>query len=112
LADATRWVRLTLTDKLFGVVKVQKWDAIHRTIARFFPEATPPNRSGILILQAESEIVTVVNSVTDCRVNDPDISGSYSGECVVGVAHGKGIAKGRDEYNGAFKNGNDLYVGS
>jgi len=41
-----------------------------------------------------------------CRVNDPDISGSYVGECVAGFAHGKGVAKGRNEYMGMFKNGN------
>ncbi|MDD2364948.1 MAG: hypothetical protein PHN84_02160 [Desulfuromonadaceae bacterium] len=40
-----------------------------------------------------------------CRVKDPDVAGFYSGQCVEGVAHGKGIAKGRDTYIGEFKNG-------
>jgi len=46
------------------------------------------------------------NVLAACRVNDPDVSGTYSGECVAGVAHGKGIAKGRDVYIGEYKNGN------
>ena len=49
---------------------------------------------------------TTVTNSTACRVNDPRISGSYSGECLEGVAHGKGVAKGRDEYVGEFRNGN------
>lgn len=43
---------------------------------------------------------------SNCRVNDPDIFGSYIGECVAGVAHGKGVATGRNVYMGMFKNGN------
>lgn len=45
-------------------------------------------------------------SSNNCRVNDTDISGIYSGECVGGLAHGKGIAVGRDKYDGEFINGN------
>lgn len=41
-----------------------------------------------------------------CRVNDPDISKYYVGECVSGYAHGKGNASGRDSYIGEFKHGN------
>lgn len=40
-----------------------------------------------------------------CRVDDSDIADSYSGDCAAGVAHGKGVGKGRDEYSGEFKNG-------
>ncbi|MFZ4859678.1 MAG: hypothetical protein ACOYL3_25175 [Desulfuromonadaceae bacterium] len=46
------------------------------------------------------------NSFTKRTVNDPDISGYYSGDCVDGVAHGNGIARGIDEYVGEFNNGN------
>ncbi|GAB1392784.1 hypothetical protein MASR1M60_09470 [Rhodocyclaceae bacterium] len=41
-----------------------------------------------------------------CKVNDKDISDSYKGECKNGLAHGKGIAKGRDTYDGFFVMGN------
>lgn len=40
-----------------------------------------------------------------CRVNDPDISGYYIGQCMAGIANGNGMSKGRDEYHGEFKNG-------
>lgn len=40
-----------------------------------------------------------------CKVNDPDISTSYSGDCRNGLAHGNGTAKGRDTYSGPFLNG-------
>lgn len=42
----------------------------------------------------------------DCKVNDSDISDEYIGSCVNGLAHGKGKAKGRDTYEGEFKQGN------
>ena len=42
----------------------------------------------------------------DCKVNDSDISEEYVGGCVNGLAHGKGKAKGRDTYEGEFKQGN------
>jgi hypothetical protein len=50
--------------------------------------------------------LTVSNADAGCRVNDQDISDSYSGDCVSGLAHGKGVAKGVDEYRGEFRNGN------
>lgn len=46
-----------------------------------------------------------------CKVNDKDIAESYTGECKDGLAHGQGIAKGRDEYRGAFVNGNTEGLG-
>lgn len=42
---------------------------------------------------------------SNCKVNDPDISGDYSGGCKDGLAHGEGVAKGRDEYRGTFHRG-------
>ena len=41
----------------------------------------------------------------DCKVLLPSISKSYEGKCKKGFAHGRGIAKGRDTYEGAFKQG-------
>ena len=41
----------------------------------------------------------------DCKVNDPDIAASYSGECRNGLANGKGTATGRDKYVGEFRDG-------
>lgn len=40
-----------------------------------------------------------------CRVRDPDIAVSFVGDCVNGFASGHGVAKGRDMYVGAFKDG-------
>lgn len=44
-------------------------------------------------------------SIIPCIIVDPDISTHYSGECVNNYATGFGIARGRDEYKGEFKNG-------
>ena len=40
-----------------------------------------------------------------CRVLDPELQGSYSGECVGGLAEGKGVADGTAHYEGGFKAG-------
>lgn len=54
------------------------------------------------------------NITTECKVKDADLSGNYYGECRDGFADGKGIAKGRDEYEGTFlrgdTHGNGKYV--
>lgn len=41
----------------------------------------------------------------DCRVLMPEISGSYTGKCKKGLAHGKGLAVGTDTYEGRFTKG-------
>jgi len=41
----------------------------------------------------------------DCKVTKAGISGSYSGGCKNGLAHGKGIAQGIDRYEGQFIKG-------
>jgi hypothetical protein len=42
---------------------------------------------------------------SDCKVIIADISGSYSGDCKNGLAHGKGVAQGIDRYEGQFLKG-------
>jgi len=42
---------------------------------------------------------------TGCEVKVADLSGSYSGGCKDGLAHGKGIAQGTDHYEGQFDKG-------
>jgi hypothetical protein len=42
---------------------------------------------------------------SDCKVTKADISGSYSGDCKNGLAHGKGVAQGTDRYEGQFIKG-------
>ena len=41
----------------------------------------------------------------ECTVSVEAISGYYSGGCRNGLAHGKGIARGVDSYEGQFNNG-------
>ncbi|MDD7888013.1 hypothetical protein [Flavivirga sp. 57AJ16] len=41
----------------------------------------------------------------NCKVLLHTINESYSGDCKKGKAHGQGIAKGTDTYNGQFKKG-------
>lgn len=45
------------------------------------------------------------NSISDCKVLLESISENYQGDCKDGLAHGKGIAKGTDVYEGKFKKG-------
>ncbi len=40
-----------------------------------------------------------------CKVLLNKIAGLYDGQCKDGLANGKGISKGEDEYTGMFKNG-------
>lgn len=40
-----------------------------------------------------------------CEVKVANLSGSYSGGCKNGLAHGKGIAQGTDHYEGQFMKG-------
>jgi hypothetical protein len=42
---------------------------------------------------------------SDCKVIKASISGSYTGDCKNGLAHGKGIAQGIDRYEGQFIKG-------
>ncbi len=45
------------------------------------------------------------NAQNDCKVLKPEISLSYKGDCMEGLAHGSGEAIGTDHYKGEFKNG-------
>jgi hypothetical protein len=49
---------------------------------------------------------------SNCRVLYPEISGTYSGDCKRGLAHGKGIAQGIDRYEGHFSKGNPNGIGT
>ena len=40
-----------------------------------------------------------------CRVLDPELQGSYEGNCRGGLADGAGVAKGMAEYRGQFQGG-------
>lgn len=42
---------------------------------------------------------------SDCVVKVDDLVGTYEGKCKKGLAHGKGLAVGKDTYKGKFKNG-------
>jgi hypothetical protein len=42
---------------------------------------------------------------TSCKVNMPSISGTYSGDCKKGLAHGQGTSEGIDKYSGSFRFG-------
>ena len=39
---------------------------------------------------------------SECKVKMASISGSYTGDCKKGLAHGKGNARGIDSYEGQF----------
>jgi hypothetical protein len=48
---------------------------------------------------------TLVTYSQACKVELAALQGSYEGECVKGVAEGKGTARGKDIYIGEFKKG-------
>lgn len=61
------------------------------------------NIIGLLIL-----ILFISNPVCsqlECKVLVPALSGEYDGDCRKGLAHGKGVAKGVDRYEGRFVKG-------
>jgi len=47
----------------------------------------------------------IYSQVSDCKVAMPRISGTYTGECKKGLAHGTGMAQGIDRYEGEFRKG-------
>lgn len=46
-----------------------------------------------------------------CKVLIPEIAKKYVGQCKKGFAHGKGVAEGKDKYEGSFKKGLPSGVG-
>lgn len=42
---------------------------------------------------------------SECWVEDPDVQGTYEGDCVAGKANGFGVSTGKDIYKGEFKDG-------
>jgi hypothetical protein len=58
--------------------------------------------------------VSMVKAQKECQVLMPEISGSYTGKCKKGLAHGKGVAVGTDTYEGRFlkglPNGKGIYT--
>jgi hypothetical protein len=46
-----------------------------------------------------------LNAQQDCAVLIPKLTGTYIGDCKNGLAHGRGIAVGIDQYTGHFKKG-------
>lgn len=64
----------------------------------------------LIILQIS---YTSAQTATECKVELASIAGNYTGDCKKGFAEGKGEAKGKHRYIGAFKyglpNGNGEY---
>jgi hypothetical protein len=52
-----------------------------------------------------SHSVTAQENSQNCKVLDENLTGTYKGDCINGIADGKGEAKGRHSYTGPFKNG-------
>ena len=48
---------------------------------------------------------SIIYAQNDCKVLIPELSGSYTGKCKKGLAHGKGLAVGTDTYEGRFNKG-------
>jgi hypothetical protein len=47
----------------------------------------------------------LIAAQSDCIVKSEKLQGTYVGACKKGLAHGKGLAAGKDTYKGKFKNG-------
>ncbi len=48
---------------------------------------------------------SILYAQDECKVLNPKLSGSYTGGCKKGLAHGKGSAVGIDSYEGRFSKG-------
>ena len=59
----------------------------------------------ILLTVSQKSTVFAQTEESACNVLMETISGTYEGECKKGLAHGKGLAKGKDTYEGSFKKG-------
>lgn len=60
---------------------------------------------GYLLALSSFFTISIASAQMTCRVFDVDLQKSYVGGCVAGLAEGEGVASGKDEYNGQFKNG-------
>jgi hypothetical protein len=58
-----------------------------------------------IAMVAASLATTGAANAAECRVQNKYIAGAYSGGCEGGYAEGRGIARGRDEYEGGFRQG-------
>ena len=62
-------------------------------------------KSRIIIITIFLVSLNAYSQKSDCKVNIPEISESYTGDCRKGLAHGQGIASGIDQYEGRFVKG-------
>jgi len=59
----------------------------------------------LLLLTISLFIVFTINAQTDCKVLVDELKGDYDGKCKKGLAHGKAVASGIDNYEGFFRKG-------
>jgi hypothetical protein len=69
-------------------------------------------KTGTVVLSALIVLLTSLLSAEalaqtnpGCSVRDPDLQGTYEGDCIGGAASGKGRAVGKDRYEGGFREG-------
>jgi hypothetical protein len=67
---------------------------------------------GIVLFSSMLFAPNIMLSQKNCKVLLPEISDSYFGKCKKGLAHGKGIAKGIDTYEGRFYKGYPNGIGT
>lgn len=65
----------------------------------------PSTKTVILFLLLLFAWVWALPAKQACKVKVEALSGSYSGDCRRGLAHGQGFAEGVDQYQGRFRNG-------
>jgi hypothetical protein len=46
-----------------------------------------------------------ISTYAQCKVKSPKLTGEYTGDCKKNLAHGTGVAKGADTFQGAFRKG-------
>src|SRR5438105_2958913 len=68
-------------------------------------------KSGALVLGAIVVLASLLptgasaEASASCSVRDADLQGAYDGDCIGGMASGKGRAVGKDRYEGSFRDG-------
>ncbi len=60
---------------------------------------------GVILLFMLPLFIIAQQSKSNCKVLTESLQGEYKGECKKGLAHGQGLATGKDVYEGKFKKG-------
>ena len=62
-------------------------------------------RAALAVPVLSASLAWAAQTAPPCRVIDPELADSYEGPCSIGLAEGKGVARGTAVYEGEFQRG-------